>query len=267
MKAHKLLLIAAMVGLSFSPAMAKAPLADGDTVNILWIGNSYTYFNDLPTMMKDIASTRNIVVNNTKLLKGGERWAGHLANKGVVDTIAMGGWDYVVLQEFSSNPSNSTKYVAENVYPYALKLDSLVHEYSPDAETVLYMTWGHREGNVRPTSYPLDDTYESMQNRLTTSYIDLAYDLDAMCAPVGMAWQTLRKDYPDIELYVPDKFHPSLEGSWLGANTIFATLYQKPFTSKAPEGIPSSHAEIMQKVAQQTVEDNAGLLNLNRTGR
>ena len=241
---------------------AKEPLMPGETANVLWIGNSYTFYNDLPELMKEIAAQQGVTINNTRLLKGGEKWEGHLNNPGVIDTISQGGWDYVILQEFSSTPAYSTKYVAENIYPYAEALDSIIHKFSPEAETVLYMTWGHRNGNIRQTPYPFDDTYEMMQERIKTTYLDLAYELDATCAPVGMAWENVRKEYPDIDLYNPDNFHPSLAGSWLAANTIFATLYQKPFKSTAPEGISKNDAAIIQKVAEETVKDNAGILNL-----
>ena len=251
-----------LLACSFLNMNAKSPIMPGDTVNILWIGNSYTYFNDLPSLFKEIAKNENITVNNTRLLKGGEKFEGHLNNPGVIDTIGLGGWDYVILQEFSSTPANSTKYVAENIYPYAETLDSLIHKSSPDAKTVLYMTWGHRNGNVRSTPYPFDDTYDLMQDRITRTYLDLAYELGAMCAPVGLAWQTIMKDYPNIDLYNPDNFHPALSGSWLAANTIFETLYQKPFTTPAPEGLSPEEALTLQKVAQQTVLNNSSVLNL-----
>ena len=263
MKIVKIFLsLLALMGFSAIDMMAKKTVMPGDTINVLWIGNSYTFFNDLPSLFQEIASHENITVNNTRLLKGGEKLEGHFNNPEVRDTISKGGWDYVILQEYSSTPANSTKYVAENIYPYAAALDSLIHLSSPDAETVLYMTWGHRDGNIRQTPYPFDDNYESMQNRITTTYLDLAYELGAMCAPVGLAWQKIRNYYPDIDLYNPDTSHPSLAGSWLAANTIFETLYQKPFISTGPEGVPTDEASILQKVAQQTVMDNASILNL-----
>ena len=246
-------------------AVARVPVMPGDTVNVLWIGNSYTYFNDLPELMKTIAEQENVTINNTRLLKGGEKWEGHLSNPGVIDTISRGGWDYVVLQEFSSTPGYSTKYVAENIFPYAEALDSLIHKYSPEAETVLYMTWGHKDGNVRQTPYPFDDNYEMMHDRIQTTYLDLAYELNAMCAPVGMAWKTVRREYPYINLYNPDGFHPSLAGSWLAANTIFATLYQKNFLTKGPEGLSRDDAAVLQEVAEETVKENADILNIKNS--
>ena len=41
-----------------------------DSVKVLWIGNSYTMYNDLPAMVKEIAATQDIDIANTTVLKG-----------------------------------------------------------------------------------------------------------------------------------------------------------------------------------------------------
>lgn len=233
-----------------------------DTIKVLWVGNSYTFYNDLPDLTADIAKENGVIMENTKVLKGGEKLSGHLQNPVLHEELKKGGWDYIILQEFSSGPAASTKSVAQNIYPYAEAIDSIAHTYSPDAKTILYMTWGHKNGNVRQDAYPLDDDYENMQERIKTTYIDLAYDLDAWCAPVGIAWQNVRSKYPEIELYVPDDFHPSLAGSWLAANALFSTIYQKPFSSAFPSELNEEEAAILQKEAQEAFFDNLKVLNI-----
>lgn len=220
-----------------------------DSINILWIGNSYTFYNDLPKMVEEIGKRNGVDISTSKILKGGEKLSGHLTNPELHEKIKEGNWDYVVIQEFSSTPAYSTKYVAENIMPYAAEIDSLVKNYSPQAETVYYMTWGHKFGNVRQTDYPLDDTYETMQERIFTTYTDMAYENDGMLAPVGVAWRNVRKNHPEIELYIEDNFHPSLEGSFLAANTIYATMAGADFTTIEVEGIDESINEILHQEA------------------
>lgn len=80
------------------------------------------------------------------------------------------------------------------------------------------MTWGHKYGNRKPVAeYPLSNGYEGMQERLKTSYLEMAYDNGAWCAPVGMAWRAVRSERPDCILYRPDCYHPAGSGqlSWL----------------------------------------------------
>lgn len=267
---HSLLALAFLITLTATatePHNSRATDSDAlsqqiDSINILWIGNSYTYFNDLPQIFKEIAATQGVDVSNTRVLKGGEKLSGHLQNPILHEEMAKGDWDYVIIQEFSSTPALSTKYVAENVLPYAMEIDSLVHVYSPDAKTVYYMTWGHKNGTVRPSDYPLDDTYEWMQQRIANTYIDIAFEANAMCAPVGLAWKNVRKKHPEIELYTEDNFHPSLLGSYLAANTIFSTIFGIGYISTYYDEIDMQTAIILQNEAQRAVEENKELLNI-----
>ena len=74
-------------------------------MKVLWVGNSFTFYNDMPTMVRDIAATQNVKLSITKFLKGGERFAGHLTNEKLIEALQNGGWDYVILQGFSSTPA------------------------------------------------------------------------------------------------------------------------------------------------------------------
>ena len=89
--------------LLFVPFFAQA--RDTDSLRVLWVGNSFSYCNDLPGMVQKIASTQKVKLSCTRFLKGGERFSGHLKNKKLLQAIADGGWDYVVLQEQSTAPA------------------------------------------------------------------------------------------------------------------------------------------------------------------
>lgn len=225
-----------------------------DSVRILWIGNSFTFYNDVPKMVEDMAQLNGIPVSTTRILKGGESFKGHLQNPELIRQLEKGVWDYVVMQEFSSTPAYSTKYVAENIFPYATEIDSIAKQYSPEVETIYYMTWGHKNGNIRQTDYPLDDNYESMQERIITTYTDLAYENGGTVAPVGIAWRNLRKAHPEIELYIEDNFHPSLEGSYLAALTLLGAMGKGEFVPIPPENINGENAAILYQEAIKALE-------------
>ena len=253
--AFRLLLILLPLG-----GMAQTPQ---DSLRVLWVGNSFSYCNDLPGMVQKIASTQKVKLSCTRFLKGGERFSGHLKNKKLLQAIADGGWDDVVLQEQSTAPAMPTGQVAREVYPAARTLDSLVHAASPDARVIFYMTWGHKYGNRKPVAeYPLSNGYEGMQERLKTSYLEMAYDNGAWCAPVGMAWRAVRSERPDCILYRPDCYHPAVPGSYLAANVIFTTILQRPYQTAFTAELPAEQAEYLQRTAQRTVLDNLVLLNI-----
>lgn len=227
-----------------------------DSVRILWIGNSFTFYNDVPKMVEDMARINGIPVSTTRILKGGESFKGHLQNPALKEQLEKGGWDYVVMQEFSSTPAYSTKYVAENILPYAAEIDSLAKQYSSNVETIYYMTWGHKNGNIRQTDYPLDDIYETMQDRIFTTYTDMAYENGGTVAPVGVAWRNVRNKHPEIELYIEDNFHPSLAGSYLAALTLFGTMVNGEFLPLPPKGLEESTALSLYEEAINSLHSN-----------
>ena len=236
-----------------------------DSLRVLWIGNSFTFVNDLPKMVQHIASSKQMKLSCTRALKGGEQLSGHLKNQTLLDYLSKGGWDYVVIQEQSANPAQPTRLVAEKVYPYAKELTKLIREGSPKAHIIFYMTWGHKYGNVENVKdYPLGDSYEGMQERLKTSYLEMTYDNDAWCAPVGMAWKRVRTERPNCVLYSHDLTHPSVTGSYLAANVIFTTIYQRQYQTDFLSNLSVEDAEYIQQVAQKTVLENLRLLNITR---
>ena len=213
-----------------------------DSTQIFFIGNSYTFYNDMPSMVRDLAASLNLKMAPSRCLKGGQTLKGHLKHKFLTETLADGGFDYVVIQDASYTPSYSTREVLENVYPYAQRIDSLAKAGSPGVKTIYYMTWGHKDGILHhQTDYPLDDTYRMMQERLKTSYLEMAWENGGICAPVGMAWER-----------------------YLAACTILSTILGKPFESSYYACLPETTALYLQKIAGETVRDNLSLIGLKK---
>ena len=238
-----------------------------DSIRILYIGNSYTYYHDLPKMVQSIAA--NVALDFRMKIAyqaytpGGCTFKRHLQQPEEIAAIREGNWDYVVLQEQSALPAMPTEVVQRETYPYARQLDSLVHVYNPQARVIFYMTWGHKDGcQETPEHYPLISTYQGMQHRLITSYLEMTYQNDAWCAPVGMVWQKVRNERPYQTLYWPDRSHPSVLGTYIAANTIFATFFQKPYQTTFTAGLDAELAEYVQQTVQQIVLGNRKLLNL-----
>lgn len=254
------ILLLAIISVS---GMFGAKIESADSIRVLFIGNSFTYYNKMPLMVDSIAKNQKKPLSVTSITKGGQRLRGHLQNKKLLKLLKSGGWDFVIVQEQSTDPALPTDSVRHLVYPYAHTLDSLIHAGSPKAKTIFYMTWGHKYGFREPMpQYPLINTYDGMMHRLYTSYLEMTYDNDAMCAPVGMAWDEVRKERPNLIMYKHDSYHPSKNGSYLIANVIFCTMFPKWYQCGYTAGLPEETAEYLQQVAQKTVLSNLKLLNI-----
>lgn len=242
---------------------AAKKVAPQDSIRILFVGNSFTYVNDMPAMFDSIAVTQKKPVSITRVVKGGERFSGHLKNKRLIELLKKGGWNFVVLQDQSSDPAMPTREVVAETYKNAHTLDSLAKAGSPKVKVVFYMTWGHKYGCRTPKAgYPIIDTYKGMQMRLVTSYLEMAYENNSICAPVGLAWEQIREKHPEYVLYRPDAYHPSVLGSYLAANVIYATIFPKPYQTSYTAGFSPEVAEVIQQTAQETVFSNKKIINL-----
>ena len=203
-------------------------VAQSQSKRALFLGNSYTFYNDLPQLVADVALSAGdtlVVESNTQ---GGYTLEDHSNDQVSIGKIEQGGFDFVVLQEQSQLPSFPIEQVETDVYPYAKILDSLINLYNPCAETIFYMTWGRMNGDYDncPT-WPPVCTYQGMDSLLNLRYKILAETNNAFLSPVGEVWKYVRENYPLINLYNADESHPSPEGSYLAACTFYSIIFRK----------------------------------------
>ena len=250
------------LGLCF-PFLVKAQI-ENDSIRMLFIGNSYTFYNNMPVMVQSTASSQGVKLACSKTTVGGYTLRKHLSNEQTLQAVKQGGWNYVVIQEQSELPSLYTEKVIAKVYSAARSMDSLVRLYNKNVHIIWYMTWGRKDGSTKyGKSYPLVSTYAGMQQRLKTSYLELSYLLDGWCAPVGMAWERVRQEMPNCELYQKDKSHPTKAGSFLASQVFYTLLMRESFPVKYTAGLPEKEARELSRIAQETVLDNLTLLNVS----
>jgi Secretion system C-terminal sorting domain len=196
--------------------------------SVLFLGNSYTYVNDLPQLTADVADAMGDTLIFASSTPGGYTFQQHTSNATSTQLIAQGTWDFVVLQEQSQMPSFPDGQVESDCFPYAAELDQMINTANPCTETVFYMTWGRKNGDASNcASWPPVCTYEGMDSLLNLRYRMMAETNHALVSPVGQVWHVLRTTHPEIELYAADASHPSLAGSYAGACTFYAILYRK----------------------------------------
>lgn len=241
----------ALRGASLALLLAALPGAAGGRepppASVLFVGNSYTYVNDLPGTFQRLAASAGRTVVVEAVVSGGAKLFQHARSPEALARIAEGRWGYVVLQEQSQNPSLERLRTAE-MYPAAR---TLVAQVRRAGETpIFYMTWGHRGGDRR---LGFSD-YASMQQAITDGYLGIARELGVAVAPVGAAWRETLAERPALNLWRDDGSHPSPAGTYLAACVLYATLFrQSPEGLAAPAGMPREDAAALQRVAARTV--------------
>ena len=98
---------------------------------ILFLGNSYTYVNDLPNTLKQLALSLGDTLDIDSYCPGGSTFQSQYNDANTLTKIQLPGWDYVVLQAQSQEPSFSPAQVQTDTDPFAKKLESLIHLSNP----------------------------------------------------------------------------------------------------------------------------------------
>lgn len=202
--------------------------AQARKVRALFIGNSYTEFNNLPAIINNLALASGDTLEFSKSTPGGATLEGHSMNPSTLALIEEGNWDYVILQEQSQIPSFPNATVNSDFYPYVVLLDSLVKAHNPCATTLMYMTWGRKNGDASNCPYwPPICTYSGMDSLLRLRYQAAADEIGAGISPVGPVWRHIRAEHPSIELYTADESHPSSAGSFAAACAFYTVIFKK----------------------------------------
>jgi hypothetical protein len=230
----------------------------GQTKRVLFIGNSYTLNNNLPKITSDVAASAGDQLIYSTSAYASYSLQLHSQDANTLGLIRQGGWDYVVLQEYSQYPSEPLTWVQANVFPYVQYLNNEINSYSAGVETMFYMTWGRRDGDAeRCSRLPEVCTYEGMDNLTRDRYMMMAQNYDGVVSPVGAVWRYLRQYYPSIELYDADGSHPSQAGSYAGACCFYTAIFRKdPTLITYNYTLSSTDASIIRNAVREVVYNN-----------
>jgi hypothetical protein len=227
-------------------ALAQAP-ANPDATGVLFIGNSLTFYNDLPRLFVALAESGGRSVEADMSSSGGGTLAGHATSGNTRYKLNQRTWSFVVLQEQSEYPAVAARR-QELVYPALRALRDRIAEVG--AVPILFMTWGRRDG-CPEIGY---QTYEEMQAGVEEGYLEIADEYGWAVVPVGVAWRNAIEQRPDLELWLPDGIHPTLPGSYLAACTFYAAIFRhSPVGLGFLAGLPEEEARFLQGIAAATV--------------
>ena len=165
-------------------------MANNKKVKILFIGNSHTYYHDLPVWVALLAREEGFECDVAMLAHGGWYLHQHVKEPDVRFNIKYGHYDYVVLQ------------AAQSLAIWMREAGST---------PVIYGTWARKDE-------------ESVQAIMNTVNRKLSEDIGAVYAPVGESWWPMVRSYPEIEMYDEDGGHASACGIEFAAKVIWASI-------------------------------------------
>ena len=173
--------------------------------NVLFIGNSHTYFNDMPLMLQRRAKEAGYNCRVVMIAHGGWYLAQHVEEPDVRFNILFGGYDYVVLQEHA-HPFGPV----EKFRDAAVQLNEWIREAG--STPVVYECWARK---AEPEA----------QAVMNEAHRQIAEEIGALIAPVGENWWKYQESNPGLDMYYKDGAHASAAGSDFAAKCIWETIY------------------------------------------
>ena len=237
-----------------------------DTLSVLFIGNSYTSYNNLPLLVKNLSTSAGKTLNIDSNMPGGYLMSSHLNDATTLSKISQGNWDYVILQEQSQIPTIDY-YRYNDMYPAMTDLKSVIEQYNPCAKIITYMTWGRRFGGQQcdPSGTycsPVFANFNHMQDSLTSAYLEISELLNIQCAPVGVTWQNILND-TTLVLHSGDNSHPNIDGSYAAALNIFSSIWKQGTSGLTyTAGLSNQLAQYYQSKSDNTIFNSANDWNL-----
>lgn len=204
-------------------SVSSAPSAAGASprgLSVLLVGNSYTRFNVMPTLVQRIAES---VPDGPRLRVDSVAHAGytlrmHWLHSETRQRIRRRSYTHVVLQGHSLAPIER----ADEFVEYAGQLKRVID--ASRAHTVLYETWARRGDAAFYRERPDVESPHAMQSLVGNAYAQLAGSLDAVVAPVGQAFAQTDVEAPELALHRGDGSHPTVLGSYLAALVLYGTV-------------------------------------------
>lgn len=181
---------------------------ESESVNLLFVGNSLTYTNNLPELVEDLAKTKGKNVS-TKMIA--------LPNYAIIDHLDYGNdaeieirskkYDYVIIQQGPSSQSEGRRLLFEG----AKRFNDLCKQN--ESKLVIFMVWPSRR-------------YYYTFDGVILNHTEAARAYGAILCPVGTEWKRHFDSTGDFSYYGSDQFHPSLKGSEEAARIILNTLFK-----------------------------------------
>jgi hypothetical protein len=223
---------------------------------LLWVGNSFFYYNNSMHghvgQMLNAQGVRGHRATSATISGSGINWHdldAHFKPGGVASYSFVGDnevrfntfdkpFDAVLIMDCSQCPIHPQ--LGPIFHDYAKRHSATARKYG--AEPIFFMSWAYSD-------------VPSMTQPLANEYIKAGQANNALVVPAGLAFANAVARRPNLSLIIADKRHPTLEGTYLGAATVLASVYRvNPVGNKYTAGLPAEVAAFLQAVAWETAQ-------------
>ena len=182
------------------------PLSGEPPVQILFVGNSLTYTNDLPKLVTKEAKSKGINVKTVMIAYPNYSLQDHWDQNTFQNLLELSEFDYLVIQQ---GPSSQTE-GKETLLKYGRMFKNLCEKNK--TRLAYFMVW--------PSLQYYESFHEVIENHENASIKN-----QAILCPVGEIWKNYITTHQKFDLYSADGFHPSRKGSQIAAEVIVASLF------------------------------------------
>ncbi|TNF50357.1 MAG: T9SS type A sorting domain-containing protein [Bacteroidetes bacterium] len=237
-----------------------------DPVKILFLGNSFTNANNLPLLVEGLANDAGIANEITMYAPGGmyvnttSSIVGHDSSAVTESYILSQNWDYIVVQDNLGGYVWAPGVINSSIINANITLFNKIKDNNSCTRVVYFAGWGF-EGGL-PSQYwnsgglnLTSDNTPALNIRIYEQFILMNDNhFNEIVSPIGLAFNTSLSEQPSIDLYSPDGMHPSLEGSYLGASTLFSTIFKvDPTGLNYTAGLDPVTANYLRQTGYETV--------------
>ena len=205
---NKLIILFCALIITYSDSYSQQKFSNNTSktdFNILFIGNSLTYTNNLPELVKQSSKLQGIEIDTKMIAFPNYAIIDHWNDGQVQKLIASKKYDFVIIQQGPSSQNNGRKMLIE----YGKKYSSLCKLY--DTKLCCFMVW------------PSLNNYHTFDG-VIKNHKDAASINNSILLPVGEVWKEYFDRTNDFQYYSSDGFHPSLKGSQIAAKVIVEYL-------------------------------------------
>ncbi|WP_213068899.1 SGNH/GDSL hydrolase family protein [Flavobacterium columnare] len=222
---------------------------------VLFIGNSMTYFNNMPILFQDLAKAKGKNVQVQQYALGGTGFVNHINDINIYNLFASQIWDTVILQPGTGESAGISSPTKTTINRGKQLIDS-IRKYSPCSKIILYeISNGIESNNNGGGKY---DNYFISQTKIKDSITAIAHGMKIPFASAGECFKQHYISNQDLLLHSTyNDVHPGLKGSYLIACSIFNTLYQENIEPcNFYGGINDATAIYLQKIADNVILKN-----------